>query len=596
MPKSDRRTRSQYAFPIRDAIAVAAVVGFSLTGCQMAGGADRTSSKSAQSSPHTDSAPITAAPQSPQLTREDSTQITAALAAALKGSRPLWLRKDQWTIVARLYQSKGSTSAPSPRWIDAERAASPAAKFAAVLASVDSLGLQPGDYGIASVNEALRAVKSSQSPSARSHADLLLTASFVALVDDLLTGRLDPREVEPSWHIAARAFDVAGRIEKALDAVRAGQPVGDVITRLRPDYGDSYSALLQGLRRYRALARSGGWSPLPAGPTLRVGNVASSVPSLRRRLAAEGYTSSASVSDTLDANLAGMIAKFQQRHGLTVDSSVGPGTRSALNLPVSARVHQIEANLERLRWLPVDAGERFVVVNVPAFILYAFNGTKRELTMRVVVGDELASRRTPIFADTMEYIQFGPYWNVPRSIAIGEILPKARADRGYLARNNYQILRGWGDNAPVVDPRSLSNTALFSARYRVRQKPGPDNALGRVKFMFPNDFAVYLHDTPSKGRFEQADRAVSHGCVRVADPEALAAFVLAGRNDWPRDKIATTLSAGQRVRVNLRDGPPVYLIYLTAYAREGEVFFRDDIYDRDNRVIRALAAKHAGNS
>jgi murein L,D-transpeptidase YcbB/YkuD len=291
-----------------------------------------------------------------------------------------------------------------------------------------------------------------------------------------------------------------------------------------------------------------------------------------------------------------MIAKFQQRHGLTVDSSVGPGTRSALNLPVSARVHQIEANLERLRWLPVDAGERFVVVNVPAFILYAFNGTKRELTMRVVVGDELASRRTPIFADTMEYIQFGPYWNVPRSIAVGEILPKARADRGYLARNNYQILRGWGDNAPVVDPRSLSNTALFSARYRVRQKPGPDNALGRVKFMFPNDFAVYLHDTPSKGRFEQADRAVSHGCVRVADPEALAAFVLAGRNDWPRDKIATTLSAGQRVRVNLRDGPPVYLIYLTAYAREGEVFFRDDIYDRDNRVIRALAAKHAGNS
>jgi murein L,D-transpeptidase YcbB/YkuD len=143
----------------------------------------------------------------------------------------------------------------------------------------------------------------------------------------------------------------------------------------------------------------------------------------------------------------------------------------------------------------------------------------------------------------------------------------------------------------VVDARTLSNAALFSARYRVRQKPGPDNALGRVKFMFPNDYAVYLHDTPSKARFEETDRAASHGCVRVADPEGLAAFVLQGRSDWPRDKIAGTLSAGRRVRVNLRDGPPVYLIYLTAYGREGEVFFRDDIYDRDDKVIRALAAR-----
>jgi murein L,D-transpeptidase YcbB/YkuD len=214
--------------------------------------------------------------------------------------------------------------------------------------------------------------------------------------------------------------------------------------------------------------------------------------------------------------------------------------------------------------------------------------------MRVVVGDELASRRTPIFADTMEYIQFGPYWNVPRSIAVNEILPKARADRGYLARNNYQLLRGWGDDAPEVNPRTLTNAELFSTRYRVRQKPGPDNALGRVKFMFPNDYAVYLHDTPSKSRFEQSNRAVSHGCVRVADPEALAAFVLQGRADWPREKIASTLATGRRVRVSLgRRGPPVYLIYLTAYGRDGEVFFRDDIYDRDGRLLRAIAANHA---
>jgi murein L,D-transpeptidase YcbB/YkuD len=210
--------------------------------------------------------------------------------------------------------------------------------------------------------------------------------------------------------------------------------------------------------------------------------------------------------------------------------------------------------------------------------------------MSVVVGDELASRRTPIFADTMEFIQFGPYWNVPRSIAVNEILPEARRDRGYLARNHYVILRGGGDDAPIVNPRTLSNAALFSARYRVRQEPGPDNALGRVKFMFPNDYAVYLHDTPAKARFGQADRAVSHGCVRVADPEALAAFVLRDRPDWPRDGITAALTDGRRIRVDLAHrGPPVYLIYLTAFGREGEVFFRDDIYNRDDRLLRALA-------
>jgi murein L,D-transpeptidase YcbB/YkuD len=274
---------------------------------------------------------------------------------------------------------------------------------------------------------------------------------------------------------------------------------------------------------------------------------------------------------------------------LVVDSLIGPRTRAALNVSASHRVRQIEANLERLRWLPPNPGNRFVVVNVPAFVLYAFDGTRRALTMRVVVGDELVSRRTPIFADTMEFIEFGPYWNVPRSIAVNEILPKARRDRGYLARNHYQILRGWGDNAPVVDPRSLSNSALFSPAYRVRQLPGPDNALGRVKFMFPNDYAVYLHDTPSKALFDDAHRAHSHGCVRVADPEALAVFLLQDRTDWPRDRIAAALAAGRHVRVNLRHGPPVYLVYLTAFGRDGEVLFRDDIYDRDDRLLRALS-------
>jgi murein L,D-transpeptidase YcbB/YkuD len=587
MPTTETRLARHLAPRIGAAIAIAVTVALTSAACQEAGGASdaKEAGTRVPSSQHVAAAPA----------RADSAQIAAALGKALSGARPSWLRQDQWAIVARLYRPGGATAPPVPRWLEADRLAARAGEFAALLASVDSLGLQPNDYGIGTLDDALRVASSPTggAAAALAHADVLLTASFVALVDDLLTGRLDPRVVEPSWHIAPRAFDVGSHIASTLDSVRGGRPVRAVLAGLRPDYG-SYGALLQALGRYRALARGGGWPQLPRGATLRMGDAGDGVAALRRRLATEGYGSAAASGDAFDAGLAAMVAQFQQHHGLAVDSAVGPRTRAALDVPAATRVRQIEANLERVRWLPVNPGGRFVVVNVPAFVLYAFDGMTRELTMRVVVGDELTSRRTPIFADTMEYIQFGPYWNVPRSIAVNEILPKARADRGYLARNNYQLLRGWGDDAPEVNPRTLTNAELFSTRYRVRQKPGPDNALGRVKFMFPNDYAVYLHDTPSKSRFEQSNRAVSHGCVRVADPEALAAFVLQGRADWPREKIASTLATGRRVRVSLgRRGPPVYLIYLTAYGRDGEVFFRDDIYDRDGRLLRAIAANHA---
>jgi murein L,D-transpeptidase YcbB/YkuD len=524
----------------------------------------------------------------------DSVSISAVIARALGDARPPHLRNDEWLTVRRLYRGENTSAAVAPLWLDGDRLASRATELAVLLDSVETIGLEPNDYAVADVAAALRSVTATRGGAAAAEAlaraDLLLTSSFVALVDDLLTGRVDPREVEPAWHIAPRAFDVGARIAAALDTVRGGRPIRDVLAALRPDYG-AYGALVRALARYRALESAGGWPRLPNGPVLRAGQAGPAVPVLRQRLAAEGYARSATGSDTLDTVLVGVVAAFQLRHGLPVDSVIGPRTRAALNVPASRRVRQIEANIERMRWLPPNPGERFVVVNIPSFVLYAFDGGRRVLNMRVVVGDELASRRTPVFADTMEYIEFGPYWNVPRSIAVNEILPAARRDRGYLVRNNYQILRGWGDDAPVVDPRSLSDAALFSTRYRVRQLPGPDNALGRVKFMFPNDYAVYLHDTPSRSRFEDADRAVSHGCVRVADPQALAEFVLQGNTAWPREQIAMALASGRHLRVNLRHGPPVYLIYLTAFGRDGDVMFRDDIYDRDDRLLRALAAR-----
>ena len=518
----------------------------------------------------------------------DSLEIASALSSVLRGPKPPELRNDEWRLVGRIYHGEAGAGVSLPVWVRDNTLLPRAHEFVVLLAAADSLGLEPNDYALAAVQRNVTAVSTAAARATTlAAADVRLTASFVAFLDDLLTGRVDPKSVERGWHIGTNRSVATERILSSVGALRSGKTIGAVLAELRPDYG-VYSALVQGLARYRAIASTGGWPQLPDANVLRIGDSAAAVGRLRARLAAEDYLESARGSDVFDDELAHSLAEFQRRHGLDVDSVLGPRTRRALNVPVERRVAQIDANLERLRWLPANLGSRFIVVNIPAFSLYGYVGGERVLTMRVVVGDELVSRRTPIFADTMEYVEFGPYWNVPRSIAVNEILPKVRRDRSYLTRNGFQLLRGWGDDAPVVDAAALSDDALFSSRFRVRQRPGPNNALGRVKFMFPNDYNIYLHDTPARLLFDDANRAHSHGCVRVADPPALAEFVLHDRADWSGERIRSALAAGRRQRATIRPGVPVYLVYLTAFVREGKVAFRDDIYSRDEPVIRAL--------
>jgi len=521
---------------------------------------------------------------------EDSLDVGSALSTLLAGRKLPELRDDEWQLVRRLYDGDTRATDPTPLWLVAGRFLDRAHELVATLAAADSFGLAPNDYASTAARDGIDAASrasSSTRATMLARADLRLTASLAALLDDLLTGRVDPRSVERGWHIGTNRAVAAERILSSVAAMRTGTPIRTLLAELRPDYG-VYAALVEGLARYRTIAGEGGWPRLPESIVLRQRDSSAAVSTLRRRLAAEGFLGTAAGGNSVDGELAGAIAEFQRRHGLEADSVLGAATRRALNVPAEHRVEQIDANLERLRWLPARLGDRFVVVNIPAFSLYGYVGDQRVLSMRVVVGDELVSRRTPIFADTMEYVEFAPYWNVPRSIAVNEILPKARRDRSYLGRNGFQILRGWGDDAPVVDPATLSDAALVSSRYRVRQLPGPNNALGQVKFMFPNDYNIYLHDTPAKLLFDEADRAHSHGCVRVADPLALAEFVLHDRADWSRDRIETALGGGRRTRATVRPGVPVYLLYLTAFVRDGAVAFRDDIYDRDDRLIRAL--------
>jgi murein L,D-transpeptidase YcbB/YkuD len=269
-----------------------------------------------------------------------------------------------------------------------------------------------------------------------------------------------------------------------------------------------------------------------------------------------------------DLALSSAVKAYQTRHALAVDGVIGPGTRRSMNRSASGRLRQIAANLERDPWLPHDRGDRYVIVNVPAFRLHAFDAGREILSMNVVVGAEYGGRSTPVFGDSMAYVVFRPYWNVPASIASRELWPKQRADAGYFARNGYETVNAsWGSY--------------------VRQKPGGNNALGLVKFIFPNDFAIYLHDTPSQALFSERVRAASHGCIRVEEPDSLARFVLG----WDLDRIHAAMHTGaNNQRVNLAAKLPVYIVYFTAYASEGKVQFADDIYGQDAAVMRAIGA------
>lgn len=510
--------------------------------------------------------------------------LAAAIAATVRADAPAGIAERDWRRARALYDAESHRAL----WMSGARPSARAAALVDALGRAHEHGLRRTDYPLERIADALAGMHAAAPGAADvARVDVLLTSAFAAYADDMLTGRLDPRRIEASWHIDARAVDVDSAMRRALRA----PDLAAALARLAPDE-DGYDTLVRALARYRTIAERGGWPTVGSGPTLRVGDSARVIPTLRARLEVEGYGPVASPHDSaawryLPGDSAA-VARFQARHGLVVDGIVGPRTRAALDVRAADRAGQIVANLERYRWLPPDLGERRIVVNIPAFRLDAWDGDRRALSMRVVVGSELASRRTPVFSDSMSYVQFGPYWNVPRSIAVNEILPQARRDRGHLARRDFEIVRGWAPDAPVVDPWTLSDAELTSARYRVRQRPGPQNALGRVKFMFPNDFAVYLHDTPADALFDERRRAFSHGCVRVADPAALAAFVLAPDPAWDEARIRRTLAAGERVRVNLDRGIPVYLIYLTAFAQGDAVAFREDLYDRDDTVRRAL--------
>ena len=351
-----------------------------------------------------------------------------------------------------------------------------------------------------------------------------------------------------------------------------------------------YALLEQALLHYQDLARQPELTQLPALPrrAVRPGEDYAGVVALRRLLTALGDLPATAVADsgaiaTLDASLVTALQRFQERHGLEQDGILGPATWRALTTPMAARVRQIERTLTRWRSLPANPYRRAILINIPRFRLYGMNGTddleSDLLQMDVVVGRTIEKLRTPVFSADITHLIFSPYWDVPRSIALAEILPAASRDPAYVTRKNFELVDGSGN---IVASPEHQLAELARGTVRVRQRPGQNNALGAVKFMLPNQFNVYLHDTPDKQMFARQVRAFSHGCIRVADAAALAQWLLNSDPGWTAESIAEAMDREEPLQVPLSEPVRVYIVYGTAIAREdGTVLFLNDLYGLD---------------
>ena len=460
------------------------------------------------------------------------------------------------------------------------------------LRRADLEGLRSADYHLAVIEALLPALWAGApwgpavAPDRWAEIDLLLTDAFLVYGAHLLAGRVHPETLRQEGLANRRSTDIAASLESALVL---GDIAGTLGTLAPPQSG--YRRLRDALARHRKVAATGGWPTIPPGPTLHQGARGPPVARLRERLRLEHDLRIDQDADLFDEALEQALKAFQRRHGLAADGAVGAATRAELNVPVERRVEQLELNLERWRWLPEDLGRRHIIVNIAAFELEVVEQEAVLLAMRVVVGG--LENRTPVLSDTMRYLVLNPYWHVPRSISAEEMLPKVRQDSSYLKRSKLRIFQSSGPDAREVDPTTVDWSAITPADFpfRLRQDPGPLNALGRVKFMFINKFNVYLHDTPARALFEATRRDLSHGCIRLHQPIELAALLLRQDPRWDRDALLRTLDGAVDSIVPLPDPIPIHLLYRTAWADwDGTVQFRRDIHGWDTPLWKALRA------
>ncbi len=450
-------------------------------------------------------------------------------------------------------------------------------------------GLDPADYHLPLLKQLAVEVDSPQATAElRAQNDILMTEGLLRLAYHLSFGKVDPESFDPQWNYGRTLAetDVIGEIDTAIASGR----LYDRIEALKPTH-PVYVALKRELVRYRAFEATGGWTSLPGGPTLKAGASDERVPELRRRLIVSGDLPSQAASDSLiyDEEMVNAVRRYQERTGLDPDGAVGGATLKEINVPVTDRIRQLRINLDRGRVLLQDLPQEFVIVNIAGFTAYFVRGSQIVWTSRVQVGKPY--RRTPIFRSEISYLVWNPTWTVPPGIIANDILPAARKDPESITRKGLKVIDSSGR---VIDPASVDWSRYRSGNipYTLRQDPGPSNALGRVKLMFPNSYLVYLHDTPSQNLFERSERAFSSGCVRVERAIELAELVLNDPERWNRNSIDAVIKSGQIQNVTLRRKVPVLLAYWTAWVDpQGRMNFRHDLYEQDARWAAALDAE-----
>ncbi len=492
-------------------------------------------------------------------------------------------------LVLRFYERRGFNAA----WSVKRGLRDEALQLADALEAAPREGLEPGDAQADQVRARIELLSSGREAPGRgpeprelAETDILLTRSFLKHAMHLHSGLIDPARLPSDWHLNPRRADLVTVLEQAL----VTRDVAGALAGLAPAH-PGYAALRSLLERYREIDRAGGWRGVPPGRPLRRGSAGERVRLLRTRLAAEGdLDRSLAGGETFDAALVAAVRRFQARHGLEPTGVVGERDRVELDVPVQARIRQITLNLERWRWLPAGLGERHLLVNIPGFTLEARESDRVVLAMRVVVGRELS--RTPMFSDSITYLVFNPVWELPPEIAKNEVLPAIQKDPEYLAKNHLRLFERHGRGSREVAPAKVDWQKVTPEEFgfAVKQDPGPENSIGHVKFMCPNQFAVYLHDTPAGHLFSATQRDYSHGCVRVERPLELALYLLRGKAGWDSARIVAAFDTLQNKVVQLPEPVPVHLLYWTTWVDDqGVAQFRRDVYAVDSLLTDALS-------
>jgi murein L,D-transpeptidase YcbB/YkuD len=453
-------------------------------------------------------------------------------------------------------------------------------------------GLLPEDYHRRQLQALSEQIDAQSPPDPRLLAmrDLLLTDALVLLGYHLQIGKVDPVRLDPNWNMSAKigSKDPVTLTQEAIDSGSIYQFFTDL--RPRDEY---YNYLKATLSQYYSIQDGGGWQPIPQGATLKKGVEHQRVDMLRNRLTTTGdlVSTPEGPGTRFDDDLEEAVKHFQRRRGLKPDGVVGKNTIKALNVPDKVIIDQIRINLERVRWVMREDLEEFIFVNIPSFEVYYVRDEKIKWSARAQVGKPF--RQTPIFGAKMTHLEFNPTWTIPPTILTEDILPAIKRDPGYLQKHNIQVIDKKGK---VIASESV-NWSSYSGKnfpFQLRQKPGPDNALGRVKFMFPNEHAVYLHDTPSKKLFGKESRAFSSGCIRIENPLELAQLLLP--KGWDQNRIQQTIQSKKTRAVKLARPMPVIMFYLTALpAPDGEFHALEDIYNRDQAVLEELNAEFKSN-